>query len=102
MIELSTIERLGLPIAGTVALAWFVLYLVKWMQSTLIMGLLDRHNELVKELNEVEQHVIDDNKINKDILIKLIDSSKDNDLKLAALESNLDVIVKFIKNGVNK
>lgn len=97
--SLELIQDLGLPVAGTIALAWFVLYLVKWMQSTLIMGLLDRHNELVKELNEVEQRVIDDNKINKDILIKLIDTSKDNDLKLTALESNLDTMLKFIKNG---
>ena len=97
--SLELIQDLGLPVAGTIALAWFVLYLVKWMQSTLIMGLLDRHNELVKELNEVEQRVIDDNKINKDILVKLIDTSKDNDLKLTALESNLDTMLKFIKNG---
>ena len=98
--NLQLLQDLGLPVAGTIALAWFVLYLVKWMQSTLIMGLLDRHNELVKELNEVEQRVIDDNKINKDILIKLIDSEKVNEIKLSELASNLDTMLKFInKNG---
>ena len=97
--NLQLLQDLGLPVAGTIALAWFVLYLVKWMQSTLIMGLLDRHNELVKELNEVEQRVIDDNKINKDILIKLIDSEKKNEMKLSELASNLDTMLQFIKNG---
>ena len=98
--NLQLLQDLGLPVAGTIALAWFVLYLVKWMQSTLIMGLLDRHNELVKELNEVEQRVIDDNKINKDILVKLIDSEKKNEMKLSELASNLDTMLKFInKNG---
>ena len=98
--NLQLLQDLGLPVAGTIALAWFVLYLVKWMQSTLIMGLLDRHNELVKELNEVEQRVIDDNKINKDILVKLIDSEKVNEIKLSELASNLDTMLKFInKNG---
>ena len=98
--NLQLLQDLGLPVAGTIALAWFVLYLVKWMQSTLIMGLLDRHNELVKELNEVEQRVIDDNKINKDILIKLFDSEKVNEIKLSELASNLDTMLKFInKNG---
>ena len=98
--NLQLLQDLGLPVAGTIALAWFVLYLVKWMQSTLIMGLLDRHNELVKELNEVEQRVIDDNKINKDILIKLNDSEKANEIKLSELASNLDTMLRFInKNG---
>ena len=98
--NLQLLQDLGLPVAGTIALAWFVLYLVKWMQSTLIMGLLDRHNELVKELNEVEQRVIDDNKINKDILVKLIDSEKVNEIKLSELASNLDTMLRFInKNG---
>ena len=97
--NLQLLQDLGLPVAGTIALAWFVLYLVKWMQSTLIMGLLDSHNELVKELNEVEQRVIDDNKINKDILIKLNDSEKANDIKLSELASNLETMLKFIKNG---
>ena len=97
--NLQLLQDLGLPVAGTIALAWFVLYLVKWMQSTLIMGLLDRHNELVKELNEVEQRVIDDNKINKDILVKLIDSEKKNEMKLSELASNLDTMLQFIKNG---
>ena len=98
--NLQLLQDLGLPVAGTIALAWFVLYLVKWMQSTLIMGLLDRHNELVKELNEVEQRVIDDNKINKDILVKLIDSEKKNEMKLSELASNLDTMLRFInKNG---
>lgn len=97
--SLELIQDLGLPVAGTIALAWFVLYLVKWMQSTLIMGLLDRHNELVRELNEVEQRVIDDNKINKDILIKLIDSEKKNEMKLIELASSFEIMLKFIKNG---
>lgn len=96
------IQDLGLPVAGTIALAWFVLYLVKWIQTSLITGLLDRHNELMKELNEVEQHVIDDNKVNKEILIKLIDGEKKNEVKLAQMASSFEVMLKFIKNGEHK
>lgn len=69
------------------------------MQSTLISGLLDRHNELLKELDEVEQRVISDNQEAKDILIKLIDNEKANEKTLENLASNLDTIIKFIKNG---
>ena len=77
--DVSLIEELGLPIVGVISLAWFILYLVKWMQSTLISGLLDRHNELLKELDEVEQRVILDNQEAKQILIKLIDNEKVNE-----------------------
>jgi len=56
----------------------------------------------MKELNEVEQHVIDDNKVNKEILIKLIDGEKKNEVKLAQMASSFEVMLKFIKNGEHK
>ena len=69
------------------------------MQTALISGLLDRHNEVIRELNEVEQRVIDDNKEAKNILVKLIDNEKANEKTLGNLDSNLDTIIKFLKNG---
>ena len=97
--DINLIKELGLPVAGVLGLAWFVLYLIKWMQTALISGLLDRHNEVIRELNEVEQRVIDDNKEAKNILVKLIDNEKANEKTLGNLDSNLDTIIKFLKNG---
>tara|TARA_R100000808_G_C2150511_1_gene159267 strand:- start:778 stop:1107 length:330 start_codon:yes stop_codon:yes gene_type:complete len=105
--DIQLLQEVGLPVAGVLGLSWFILRLVKWMQDSLIKGLLDRHSELVREIHEVKTEVIADNEdlkktvsILHDITVKLIDNEKANEIRLRELCSNLQIMLKFVnKNG---
>ena len=105
--DLQLLQEVGLPVAGVLGLSWFILRLVKWMQDSLIKGLLDRHHEIIREVGEVKGEIIADNadlKNTVDILhnitVKLIDNEKVNEMKLSELASNLETMLRFInKNG---
>ena len=101
--DLQLLQEVGLPVAGVLGLSWFILRLVKWMQDSLIKGLLDRHHEIIREVGEVKSEIIADNadlKNTVDILhnitVKLIDNEKMNEMKLSELASNLDTILKLV------
>ena len=105
--DLQLLQEVGLPVAGVLGLSWFILRLVKWMQDSLIKGLLDRHHEIIREVGEVKSEIIADNAdlkntvdILHNIVVKLIDNEKINEMKLSELASNLDTILKLVyKNG---
>ena len=104
--DLQLLQEVGLPVAGVLGLSWFILRLVKWMQDSLIKGLMDRHHEVVREIGEVKGEIIADNAdlkntvaILHNITVKLIDNEKVNEMKLSELASNLETMLKFIKNG---
>jgi len=106
-VDLQLLQEVGLPVAGVLGLSWFILRLVKWMQDSLIKGLLDRHHEIIREVGEVKSEIIADNAdlkntvdILHNIVVKLIDNEKINEMKLSELASNLDTILKLVyKNG---
>jgi len=105
--DLQLLQEVGLPVAGVLGLSWFILRLVKWMQDSLIKGLLDRHHEIIREVGEVKSEIIADNAdlkntvdILHNIVVKLIDNEKANEIRLRELGSNLGIMLKFInKNG---
>ena len=105
--DIQLLQEVGLPVAGVLGLSWFILRLVKWMQDSLIKGLLDRHNDVIREIGEVKTEVIADNdelKKTVDVLhnitVKLIDNEKANEIRLRELCSNLQLMLKFVnKNG---
>ena len=105
--DLQLLQEVGLPVAGVLGLSWFILRLVKWMQDSLIKGLLDRHHEIIREVGEVKSEIIADNAdlkntvdILHNIIVQLMDNEKMNEMKLSELASNLKIMLRFInKNG---
>lgn len=80
--DITLIQELGLPLAGTIGLAWFALKLVNWGKE----HLLNEINEVKEEINKLE-----------DITIKLIDNEKKNEITLQEIASNLEVMIKIMK-----
>ncbi len=80
--DIALIQELGLPVAGTIGLAWFALKLVNWGKE----HLLNEINEVKEEINKLES-----------ITIKLIDNEKKNEITLQEIASNLEVMIKIMK-----
>tara|TARA_Y100001973_G_C5189600_1_gene330086 strand:- start:729 stop:974 length:246 start_codon:yes stop_codon:yes gene_type:complete len=81
-LDIALIQELGLPVAGTIGLAWFALKLVNWGKE----HLLNEINEVKEEINKLES-----------ITIKLIDNEKKNEITLQEIASNLEVMIKIMK-----
>jgi hypothetical protein len=80
--DVTLIQELGLPVAGTIGLAWFALKLVNWGKE----HLLNEINEVKEEINKLEA-----------ITIKLIDNEKKNEITLQEIASNLETMIKIMK-----
>ena len=82
--DISLIQELGLPVAGVLGLAWFVLKLVNWGKEYLLKEITELRND-IKDLNV--------------IIIALINNEKKNEITLQEISSNLDTIIKMTKRN---
>jgi hypothetical protein len=81
-LDITLIQELGLPLAGTIGLAWLVLKFINWGKDYLL-----------KEIEELRGDIV---RLEK-IIVQLIDNEKKNEITLKEISSNLDTIIKVIK-----
>ena len=86
--DLNLIDQYGLPIAGVIALAYFVCKQQHWIQKELVEDLDERFTRL------------------EGIIIKLIDNQKTTQLDLKEIKGFIngieDILVNLSGNGLNK
>jgi hypothetical protein len=75
------------------AIAWFA----KWFFNNYTANLDTQFSELLREIGEVKEEVLQSNKVNHDIMCKLISNQREIGEDINALESSLDTLLKYIK-----
>ena len=89
---IELIDQYGLPIAGVIALAIALYKTLGFVQGQLLTQIQERHEEEMEAIRQLEE----EHKVFHDIVIKLISNSKDCQLKLQNVASNIDMLVKII------
>ena len=93
MVEsLNLIDEYGLPIVGIVGLAFALWKTVSFVQKQLLNQIEERHNAEMEAIRQLEE----EHKVFHDIVIQLISNSKDSQLQLQTVASNIDMLVKLI------
>jgi len=77
---LDVIERFGIPVAVTMAFGYFIWVQNKWIRVNLMEELDESHDRL------------------ENILIKLIDASKQHSIELRGLKASYAALVTIIKS----
>ena len=74
-------------------ISWFA----KWFFSNYTANINTQFSELLREIGEVKEEILQSNKVNHDIMCKLISNQREIGEDINALESSLDTLLKYIK-----
>ena len=89
---LELIDQYGIPISVAIACGIALWKTVQFIQVQLLQQIEDRHKAEMEAIRQLEE----EHKVFHDIVIQLISNSKDSQLQLQTVTSNIDMLVKLI------